>query len=102
MEHTLVDCLPFHSYLWKVASRCNINCSYCYVYNQGDQTWQHQPHYMSPGTARRAAERMLDHLKRHNKLDANIIFNGGDTMMLVAYLIAALICIFREVFYGRR
>ena len=36
--------------LLKVASRCNINCSYCYVYNQGDTNWQRMPKHMSAAT----------------------------------------------------
>ena len=26
--------------LLKVASRCNLDCSYCYVYNMGDEAWR--------------------------------------------------------------
>ena len=33
--------------LLKVASRCNLNCTYCYVYNKGDTTWQGMPAQMS-------------------------------------------------------
>ena len=29
--------------LLKVASRCNINCTYCYVYNMGDSAWKRMP-----------------------------------------------------------
>ena len=36
--------------LLKVSSRCNINCSYCYVYHQGDTSWQRMPKHMSLAT----------------------------------------------------
>ena len=29
--------------LLKVASRCNLDCSYCYVYHMGDEAWRDQP-----------------------------------------------------------
>ena len=32
--------------LLKVASRCNLDCSYCYVYHMGDDGWRYQPKLM--------------------------------------------------------
>jgi len=32
--------------LVKAASRCNLDCSYCYVYNLGDDGWKDQPRRM--------------------------------------------------------
>lgn len=34
----------------KLASRCNINCTYCYMYNRGDDTYQDQPKIMTSQT----------------------------------------------------
>ena len=39
---------PTDSLVIKVASRCNLNCSYCYVYNKGDSGYKTQPKVMSP------------------------------------------------------
>ena len=33
--------------LLKVASRCNLDCSYCYVYNLGDNSWRAMPKFMA-------------------------------------------------------
>ena len=38
------------SVLLKVASRCNIDCSYCYVYQMGDLGWLRQPKLMARQT----------------------------------------------------
>ena len=38
------------NHIIKVASRCNLNCSYCYVYNQADTTWRDRPSVMSRET----------------------------------------------------
>jgi sulfatase maturation enzyme AslB (radical SAM superfamily) len=48
---TVVDNF-FHNYeldtiLIKVASRCNINCKYCYVYKMGDDNWSRMEKLMS-------------------------------------------------------
>lgn len=92
------ETIPFHTFLWKVASRCNINCTYCYVYNAGDETWKAQPPFMSSATARRVAERMREHLQAHGKTDAAIIFHGGEAMMLGPSRMGALVRQVREVF----
>ena len=73
---------PFHTFLWKVSSRCNLNCSYCFVYNSADQLWKNQPAFMSEKVAIRAAERMLDHLKTAEKDDVSIIFHGGEPLLV--------------------
>ena len=44
--------LPFHTFIWKIASRCNLNCTYCFVYNMADQRWREQPAFMSDAVAR--------------------------------------------------
>ena len=36
--------------LLKVASRCNINCTYCYVYHLGDENWRKLPKIIADET----------------------------------------------------
>jgi uncharacterized protein len=78
---TTVPVIPFHTYLWKVASRCNLNCTYCYVYNLSDQRWRNQPHFMSEEVARQVAGRILEHCRAHSKQDIRIIFHGGEPLL---------------------
>ena len=73
--------LPFHTYLWKIASRCNINCSYCYIYNSQDSGWSKQPGFMSEQVARQSAKRILEHCRRHEKDDVCITFHGGEPLL---------------------
>lgn len=35
------------SVVLKIASRCNLNCTYCYVYNGRDDAWRNQPRFIS-------------------------------------------------------
>ncbi len=73
--------LPFHTFLFKIASRCNINCSYCYIYNQADGRWARQPKLMSRETARQTTVRIRDHLSAHEKADCSLVFHGGEPLM---------------------
>lgn len=74
--------VPFHTFLVKVASRCNINCTYCYIYNRADSRWQRQPHYMSPATAATAMRRIAEHVQQHDKNSAAIILHGGEPLLV--------------------
>lgn len=85
----LTDCtlgeptvVPFHTFLVKAASRCNINCTYCYIYNRADSRWRRQPAYMSPATAEAAIRRIAEHVRRHKKDSAAIIFHGGEPLLV--------------------
>jgi hypothetical protein len=49
--------------LIKVASRCNINCTYCYVYNMGDSGWAQMPNHISLETTH-AVAKTLNELTR--------------------------------------
>jgi len=92
--------IPFHTFLWKIASRCNLNCSYCYVYNLADSEWRRQPPFMDLATARQAAVRMREHLVVHNKTSASIIFHGGEPLLAGRDGIEALLDTIGDAFRG--
>lgn len=73
--------IPFHTFLWKIASRCNLNCTYCFVYNSVDQLWRRQPVFMSREVARQAARRMREHLASHGRDSASVVFHGGEPLL---------------------
>ena len=65
----------------KVASRCNLNCSYCYVYNQGDTTYQDQPRFMADETVDLLLQRAIDYCQRHKVSAFQFIFHGGEPLL---------------------
>lgn len=91
---------PFHTFLWKVASLCNLNCSYCFVYNSADQRWRRQPKLMSEAVARQTALRMREHLLRHRKSTARVIFHGGEPLLGGASLLEMLCDVLDDTFAG--
>jgi uncharacterized protein len=66
----------------KVASRCNINCTYCYMYNLGDLSYKSQPKFIADSTTRNFAEKMLLHAKKHNLKTVSIIIHGGEPLLM--------------------
>lgn len=72
---------PFHTYILKVASRCNINCSYCFIYNKADQQWRKQPKFMSQSTLSMLCSRVVEHCASHNKRSVSLIFHGGEPLL---------------------
>jgi uncharacterized protein len=88
--------IPFAAYLWKIASRCNLDCAYCYVYHLADQRWRQQPRFMSEETARQTARRIREHLASHQKKDLLLTFHGGEPMLAGAKRLARYLEIIDE------
>jgi len=75
---------PFHTFLVKVASLCNLNCTYCYVYNTPDDSWKWKPKFIEAETIRLLASRIQEHVVRHALADVTVIFHGGEPLLLGA------------------
>ncbi len=67
--------------LLKVASRCNLNCDYCYVYKHADQGWRDQPRFMSDVTVSRFAERLKEYVAARGLKEFSITFHGGEPLL---------------------
>ena len=67
--------------LLKVASRCNLNCDYCYVYHMGDDTWRRLPKRMSAGT-RTAVAWQLKALIQAQRRPFSVVLHGGEPLLL--------------------
>lgn len=80
--------------LLKVASRCNLNCSYCYVYNMGDEAWRAQPKRMSAATGARIAEQ-LGEVYRAQQTPFSVVLHGGEPLLIGANRLAELLTMLR-------
>lgn len=67
--------------LLKTASRCNLDCSYCYVYNMGDDGWRSQPKRMSARVIAAVVEQVgrLSHAQEH---PLSVVMHGGEPLLL--------------------
>lgn len=67
--------------LLKVASRCNLDCSYCYVYNMGDDGWKSQPKRMAPSVMRRVATALGNQFRLQQQA-FSVVLHGGEPLLL--------------------
>ena len=65
----------------KVASRCNLNCSYCYVYHKGDLTWQRRPHFMADDLLQVTLERVKRWCHQQGQRRVSLLFHGGEPLL---------------------
>ncbi len=74
--------LFIHSIVLKVASRCNINCSYCYMYNMGDTSYLSQPKAISTTTIDQLCLRINEHRLEHDVKVFNVYLHGGEPLLV--------------------
>ena len=67
--------------LLKVASRCNLDCSYCYVYHMGDEAWRLQPKHM-PVAVQLATVRQLADLYSRQGQPLSVVLHGGEPLVI--------------------
>jgi uncharacterized protein len=66
----------------KVASRCNLNCEYCYMYNLGDMTYKSQPKVMSNDIVESVLTRVSTYLTLSGSKTFAFIFHGGEPLLV--------------------
>jgi uncharacterized protein len=74
----------------KVASRCNLNCDYCYMYTFQDMSWKDMPASMSQETAGMLAHRVAE-LASEQGIAPLIALHGGEPLLAGYELLAFLI-----------
>lgn len=67
--------------LVKTASRCNLDCTYCYVYNSGDDGWKSQPRRM-PADVRSAVVDQVGKLSHAQIRPLSLVLHGGEPLLL--------------------
>ena len=72
---------PISTYVLKVASRCNLNCTYCYMYNLADKSYRQQPAVMSQDVVDATIGRIRAHALRNGLGSVTIIFHGGEPLL---------------------
>ena len=81
--------------LIKVVSVCNLNCSYCYVYNSEDVSYKEQPTMMTKETIHSVSKSLIEQSKQQN-IGFAIVIHGGEPLMLGIEKMELLLSLLRE------
>lgn len=83
--------IPFRQFILKIHSRCNLSCSYCYVYEMADQAWREMPRRMSLAVATKTVQRIAEHAARHGLESVDVILHGGEPLLAGTEWLAGLV-----------
>lgn len=85
---------PFLEFVVKLHGRCNLACTYCYVYELRDASWKHKPAVLAADTAERLAARVAEHAARNRLPAVRVVLHGGEPLLAgrrrTEHLLAAL------------
>ena len=70
---------PISQLLVKVATRCNIDCSYCYWFR--DAAVYDKPKLMSAGVLQQLLRRIEEHVSRYDLVAFPIVLHGGEPLL---------------------
>jgi uncharacterized protein len=72
---------PFRQFVVKLHSRCNLACSYCYMYEMADQSWRAKPLVMAPDVLEQASRRIAEHVTSHEVDAVEVVLHGGEPLL---------------------
>lgn len=72
---------PFSQFVVKVATRCDLSCDHCYVYEAADASWRDKPRVAGDPTVVRVAERIAEHAAAHRLPRAHVVLHGGEPLL---------------------
>lgn len=84
------------SFLVKVASRCNLDCDYCYVYHHADQSWRDMPKLLAATHREAFARRVAEYARARQLTRCAVVFHGGEPLLAGADELAAFAELIRE------
>nr|WP_263858866.1 cyclophane-forming radical SAM/SPASM peptide maturase YhhB [Shewanella algae] len=72
----------------KVASRCNLDCDYCYMYHHEDQSWRSMPKTLSAEHREAFTRRLQEYVLQSGLNTCSVIFHGGEPLLAGAHLLS--------------
>lgn len=82
--------------LIKVASRCNLDCQYCYIYHLGDETWRSLPKRIAPELGDEVALELADLVAAQGR-PLSVVLHGGEPLLLGSDRLSRLFKSLRDV-----
>ncbi|QXJ25732.1 radical SAM protein [Actinomadura graeca] len=73
---------PVRTAVIKVASRCNLACTYCYIYEMADQSWRRQPQVIDTTTIEAIAKRLAEYAQYRSLSALIVVAHGGEPLLI--------------------
>lgn len=90
--------MVFNELILKVSSCCNLNCKYCYVFNQGDTSYKKEPAIIDNNLIEPIVKKIKEHCEKHFVKTFLIIFHGGEPLLVPKEFYALFIdCITKSI-----
>ena len=67
-----------------MASRCNLDCDYCYVYHHADQSWRDMPKKLSAENQAGFVDRLAEYVAEVGLTRCAVVFHGGEPLLFGA------------------
>jgi len=75
------------SLVLKLTETCNLDCTYCYMFNSEDKTYTRVPKYMRPETSLQVLARIEEYLQTYPESTVRLVLHGGEpTLWPEAYM----------------
>lgn len=71
----------FRQFVIKIASRCDLACDHCYVFEHADQSWLGRPRFMPADVTDAVIERIAEHAAAHALPKVSVILHGGEPLL---------------------
>lgn len=68
----------FGSAILKLTAFCNLDCTYCYMFNLADRTWARVPRMMSEDSAGQAVRRIEEYVASRGLRKFAVVLHGGE------------------------
>lgn len=66
----------------KLSQTCNIDCSYCYVYHMGDESWRKRPKQISITVIDELVKKIHKHCNLYNLEYFHVELHGGEPLLV--------------------
>jgi uncharacterized protein len=73
---------PLDWIVLKIAQRCNLNCTYCYVYNRGDDSWKTRPPIITDEVVVSLGRRIAEQCSKYSLSRFVVEFHGGEPLLV--------------------
>lgn len=78
---TVVSANSFVQFILKMNARCNLACTYCYIYSGADTGWRHRPTGPDERVLAATAHRIAEHARTHRLRNISLVLHGGEPLL---------------------